>query len=81
MLLYMYISTRTFDLEAVVLYFWQKAVAGVCRLIFLPFFVLYAFSILIFATALFQFGHFPLARFILGCASVWCAFFFFLLQA
>ena len=40
---------------------------------FFPFFVLNAFSILIFATALFQFGHFALH---MGCASVWCAFFF-----
>ena len=45
---------------------------------FFPLFVLNAFSILIFATALFQFGHFSLARFIYGvCISLHgvCIFF------
>ena len=46
---------------------------------FFPFFVHNAFSIV---TALFQFGHFPLARCIYGVwVSLVCAFFFFLLQA
>ena len=33
---------------------------------FFPVFALNAFSILIFATVLFKFGHFPLAHFIYG---------------
>ena len=55
--------------SACVLYFWQKAFEGVWNNVgfcFFPSFVLNAFSIFIFATALFQFGHFPLARFIWG---------------
>ena len=63
------------------LYFWQKAVDGVRnkrRLYFFPFFVLHAFSILIFVPAHFQFGHFPLACFIYGvCVNRVCVFFFF----
>ena len=40
--------------------------------------VLNAVSIVIFATALFQFGHFTLAHFIYGvCVSLVCVFFFF----
>ena len=42
------------------------------RLLFVPFFVLNAFPILIFVTALFQFEHFTLY---MGYASVLCAYF------